>query len=249
MLSEKRFLPAHLNPTAALPALHTGTAGGCEISFAGNARVGKRSGSVKRRNALLCVRNTSGTAGGGRARAYSPRRPPPHRRGQGNAIRGRFALRAVSASVYAAFRLALEGKLFFRSALRRQRRPVRRFLPADNLPPLGMALSTPRHYRRRTEAPPSERENRRDAKIAAGLRVGLDSAAVRGHNGLGHRKPDAVTARVGTARRVDAVEAVKHPRQAPTASAPSPWDWLRSGTAIFPARRSGARSSRPWAYI
>lgn len=76
-----------------------------------------------------------------------------------------------------------------------------------------MALSTLRRYRRRTEAPPSERENRRDAKIAAGLRVGLDSAAVRGYNGLGHRKPDAVTARVGAARRVDAVEAVKHPRQ------------------------------------
>lgn len=107
MLSEKRFLPAHLNPTAALPALHTGTAGGCEISFAGNARVGKRSGSVKRRNALLCVRNTSGTAGGGRARACSPRRPPPHRRGQGNchqegvlpARRIGFGLRCFSACV------------------------------------------------------------------------------------------------------------------------------------------------------
>lgn len=107
LLSEKRFLSAHLNPTAALPALHTGTAGGCEISFAGNARVGKRSGSVKRRNALLCVRNTSGTAGGGRALAYSPRRPPPHRRGQGSchqegvlpARRIGFGLRCFSACV------------------------------------------------------------------------------------------------------------------------------------------------------
>ena len=77
MLSEKRFLPAHLNPTAALPALHTGTAGGCEISFAGNARVGKRSGSVKRRNALLCVRNTSGTAGGGGGGGGGRIRPRP----------------------------------------------------------------------------------------------------------------------------------------------------------------------------
>ena len=92
MLSEKRFLPAHLNPTAALPALHTGTAGGCEISFAGNARVGKRSGSVKRRNALLCVRNTSGTAGGGRARAYSPAPVRRHAVGTGKLPSGeRFA--------------------------------------------------------------------------------------------------------------------------------------------------------------
>ena len=148
MPSEKRFLPAHLNPTAALPALHTGTAGGCEISFAGNARVGKRSGSVKRRNALLCVRNTSGTAGGGRARAYSPAPVRRHTVGDREAaIRRAFCLRAVSASVCAAFRLALEGKLFFRSALFLAAAPP--YAP----PSAGGQPSSPRHGRSFNAAP------------------------------------------------------------------------------------------------
>ncbi len=136
-----------------------------------------------------CVRNTSGTAGGGQARAYSPAPSAAtpwdreafacgcHQEGVLPARRIGFGLRCFFGLRWR--ESYFSGLLFGGSAAL-----CAFFCRQTIFLPLGIALSTPRRYRRRTEAPPSERKNRRDAKIAAGLRVGLDSAAVRGHNGL-----------------------------------------------------------------
>ena len=45
----------------------------------------------------------------------------------------------------------------------------------------------------------SGRKGRRDSEVVAGLGVGLDFAAMRGHDGFGDRQPDAIPAGRGTA--------------------------------------------------